>query len=420
MEVTTTLISSLLAVNIIDIAVRELRIRRDAKETIKAIEKITLSNEDCIKRVKFCEKEFNEMTSLMLSNKIHYDTITDDTTSRIDLMQVRLNKENMSLESQIKEMEKHWSVQIRTLDNELQSTIKGIDKIKKESQFRVVPSSELFLIENLQRQVQDLQERFNIVYEKDSVDIATLNKRERPRKESTKDANFNRVPAEELLNDATPIMDWANEKLHEDEPNHVEEPNEEPNEEPIEEPNEEPIETEKERSQVAMQEALEHISNTYKISLSQAKVVLRFILEKAKAKEEEKTKSQVEQQSNQEQQSKRRGRPRKETQQVLEDAQSTETTSEVKTTATTPPTKRNQKKSLFTTKEVHDEIHRKLKVKWFTLLRKYGEEHYDKQYTKAYKRLYYYKFEAKNSPKETNFKQLTTNENNTTNYESIF
>ena len=41
MEVTNTLISSLLAVNIIDIAVRELRIRRDAKETIKAIEKIT-------------------------------------------------------------------------------------------------------------------------------------------------------------------------------------------------------------------------------------------------------------------------------------------------------------------------------------------------------------------------------------------
>ena len=415
MEVTTTLISSLLAVNIVDIAVRELRIRRDAKETIKAIEKISLSNEDCVSKVKFLDKEFGELTSLMLSNKLHYDQISDEITSRIDLMQVRLNKENMSLESQIKEMEHHWSVQIRTLDNELQSTIKRIDKIKKESQFRVVPAYELFAIENLERQVQDLQERWNVMYEKDSVDIATLNKRERPRKESTKDANFNRVPAEELLNDATPIMDWANEKLHEDEPNHVEEPIEEPNEEPIEEPNE----TEKERTQVAMQEALEHISNTYKISLSQAKVVLRFILEKAKEKKEEKTKSQVEEQSNQEQQSKRRGRPRKETQQVLEDAQSTETTSEVKTTATTPPTQRKKKQPLFTTNEVHDEILRKLNVKWFKIKRKYGEAYYDKQYKKAYKRLYYYKFEANSNPKQTSLTLTQTKENNT-NYESIF
>ena len=396
MEVTNTLISSLLAVNIIDIAVRELRIRRDAKETIKAIEKITLSNEDCVSKVKFLDKEFGELTSLMFGNKIHYDTMMDESTSRIDLMQVRFNKENMSLQSQIKEMEQHWSVQLRTLDNELQGIIKSVEKIKKESQFRVVPSSELFAIENLERQVQDLQERWNVMYEKDSVDIATLKKRGRPRKETISDANFDRVPAEELLNDATPIMDWAINKLHEDK----------------QKVSEEVQSSESEKRKVVLDKMLNEISKTYKISIPQAKVVLRFILEKMKEIEDAKIKSQVEEQSNQV----------VDEEQVNETTEITETTSEieseVKTTAT--PTKRNQKKSLFTTKEVHDEIHRKLKSKWFTLLRKYGEAYYDKQYTKAYKRLYYYKFEAKNSPKETNFKQQTTNEKNTTNYESIF
>ena len=396
MEVTNTLISSLLAVNIIDIAVRELRIRRDAKETIKAIEKITLSNEDCVSKVKFLDKEFGELTSLMFGNKIHYDTMMDESTSRIDLMQVRFNKENMSLQSQIKEMEQHWSVQLRTLDNELQGIIKSVEKIKKESQFRVVPSSELFAIENLERQVQDLQERWNVMYEKDSVDIATLKKRGRPRKETISDANFDRVPAEELLNDSTPIMDWAINKLHEDK----------------QKVSEEVQSSESEKRKVVLDKMLNEISKTYKISIPQAKVVLRFILEKMKEIEDAKIKSQVEEQSNQV----------VDEEQVNETTEITDTTgeieSEVKTTAT--PTKRNQKKSLFTTKEVHDEIHRKLKSKWFTLLRKYGEAYYDKQYTKAYKRLYYYKFEAKNSPKETNFKQQTTNEKNTTNYESIF
>jgi hypothetical protein len=320
MEVTNTLISSLLAVNIIDIAVRELRIRRDAKETIKAIEKITLSNEDCVSKVKFLDKEFGELTSLMFGNKIHYDTMMDESTSRIDLMQVRFNKENMSLQSQIKEMEQHWSVQLRTLDNELQGIIRSVEKIKKESQFRVVPSSELFAIENLERQVQDLQERFNIVYEKDSVDIATLKKRGRPRKETISDANFDRVPAEELLNDATPIMDWANGKLHE-------------------ESNE-------------LTDAVEQIKENVKSTPTRSKAI-----------------------------------------------------------------KKDVKKSLFTMKEIHAEIFRKKGMKWFTIRRIMGEEKYLHEFNKAYKRLYYYKFDATNSQ---NNKSTNSNEKNTTNYESIF
>jgi hypothetical protein len=407
MEVTTTLISSLLAVNIVDIAVRELRIRRDAKETIKAIEKISLSNDDCVSKVRFLDKEFGELTSLMLSNKLHYDQVSDEMTSRIDLMQVRLNKENMSLQSQIKETEQHWSLQIRTLDNELQSTIKRIDKIKKESQFRVVPASELFAQENLERQVQYLTERLD----------ALTNKDEKSSKKQG--SHFNRVPAEDLLNDATPIMDWANEKLHEDEPNKVEEQNEVSNEVSNEEPNEEPTPipsesqteselTEKERRQVALKEALDLIMDKYKISLPKAKVVLKWILEKAKEKDEQKIESKDE--PHVEQQSKRRGRPRKETQQVVDEL----------ITTPTPTSKSKQRQPLFTSKEVHDEILRKLKIKWFTLRKKYGEAYYERQYKKAYKRLYYYKYEANSSPKETILTQTPTKENNTKNYESIF
>jgi hypothetical protein len=364
-----------------------------------------------VSKVRFLDKEFGELTSLMLSNKLHYDQVSDEMTSRIELMQVRLNKENISLQSQIKETQQHWSLQIRTLDNELQSTIKRIDKIKKESQFRVVPASELFAQENLERQVQYLTERLD----------ALTNKDEKSSKKQG--SHFNRVPAEDLLNDATPIMDWANEKLHEDEPNKVEEPNEEPSEEPseepIEEPNEEPTPipsesqteselTEKERRQVALKEALDLIMDKYKISLPNAKLVLKWILEKAKEKEEGKIESKVE--PHVEQQSKRRGRPRKETQQVVD---------EVITTPTLL-SKSKKRQPLFTTKEVHNEILRKLKIKWFTLRKKYGEAYYERQYKKAYKRLYYYKYEANSSPKETILTQTPTKENNTKNYESIF
>lgn len=407
MEVTNTLISSFLAVSIIDIAVREYRIRRDSKEKNKAIDKITLSNEDCIKRVNFCEKEFGDLTISMLGNKTHYDTMMDSISSRIDLMQVRLNKENMSLQSEIKEMGQDLSVQISTLNNELQGIMRSVEKVKKESQYRVVPSSELFAMENLQRQVQDLQERFNIVYEKDSVDIATLNKRGRPRKETKSNSNFDRVSAEDLLNDATPIMDWANGKLHEEKEKVSEEEEQLSEEEQL---------NEKTKRKVVLDKMLNEISKNYKISIPQAKVVLRFVLEKMKEIEDAKIKSQ-EQESNQEQQ-------------IVDEPQINETIelventgdldSEVKTTTT--PTrskaiKKEVKKSLFTMKEIHEEIFRKKGMKWFTIRRTMGEEKYLHEFNKAYKRLYYYKFEATNSQ---NNKSTNSNEKNTTNYESIF